>query len=230
LRQLARHADAACLASLQQTAAFCKEQSAAYTWDPWAANTAAAALLATVNGQLQPADQLTANSTQRAWRQQSLSKALDKAAHSTHYSTLDLAGKASLNSETLQGASAWLEALPDPNLGLQFDAAEFRVELQKRLQVPVLPTDRPCPCCGGVMDTQGRHAGLCPAAGDRTLRHNAARNLVGRFAASAGFATQLERPGLLPAPADSHHANARRPADVYVSSWHQGPLPLWTSR
>ena len=70
------------------------------------------------------------------------------------------------------------------------------------------------------------------------MRHNAARNLVGRFAASGGFNPELEKPGLLqPRPlmgstaedgsrvasdADDQGDEGRRPADVYIPNWHLG--------
>ena len=79
-----------------------------------------------------------------------------------------------------------------------------------------------CPVCDAVLDTQGRHAGTCAGAGDRTCRHHAARNEVGHFANAAGLHPELEKPGLLPPSPDTPGSNLRRPANVFLPSWPGG--------
>jgi hypothetical protein len=54
------------------------------------------------------------------------------------------------------------------------------------------------------------------------LRHNATRNTVGRFASSAGCSVELEKPSLLQPSPDHPDNAARRPADVYLSTWLGG--------
>ena len=110
---------------------------------------------------------------------------------------------------------------PNEKLGLLFEPEEFLAELRRRLLLQVYDADHFCPCCDEPCDRHGRHAGLCAGAGDRVCRHNAARNLVGRFAAAAGCNPELERPGLLPPRPRDDRAIGRRPADVYIPSWHQ---------
>ena len=62
----------------------------------------------------------------------------------------------------------------------------------------------------------------CECAGDRTTRHHAARNEVGRLVNTAGQHPELEKPGLLPPGPDDPGTNLRRPADVYLPSWTDG--------
>ena len=50
------------------------------------------------------------------------------------------------------------------------------------------------------------------------MRHNALRDLLLRFARSAGYSAVAEKPGLLPGDTE------RRPADVWLSGW-TGSLP-----
>jgi hypothetical protein len=55
------------------------------------------------------------------------------------------------------------------------------------------------------------------------LRHNAARNVIYRAAASGGLNPDLEKAGLLPPrPEDTEDSGLRRPADVYIPSWDGG--------
>ena len=82
------------------------------------------------------------------------------------------------------------------------------------------------------MDSFGDHALTCPCNGDRTVRHNALRNIVHAEATLGGMSPEREKPGLLPArPADdgvarsgigvaedetTRQPRARRPADVFL--------------
>ena len=75
-----------------------------------------------------------------------------------------------------------------------------------------------------MLDTKGRHAHKCAAGGDRTRRHHAARNGVGRLADDAGANPELEKPGLLQPNPDQPNAGLRRPADVYPPTWF-GSMP-----
>ena len=101
--------------------------------------------------------------------------------------------------------------------------AEFTAAIKTRLSMRQYSNDRHCPCCDAILDSFGRHAELCMAAGDHTACHNVARNIVGRFACNAGLSPTLEKAELLPPrPDDPASSNLRRPADVYVPSWDFG--------
>ena len=94
------------------------------------------------------------------------------------------------------------------------------------------------------MDSYGDHALTCPCNGDRTVRHNALRNLVCTEAALGGMAPEREKPGLLPArPLEdgvsrvgaagspeidqARQPRGRRPADVFLPRGTSGrPMAL----
>ena len=103
----------------------------------------------------------------------------------------------------------------------------FISELRSRLCIPDASADQWCPLCDGVMDRFAHHASMCSAGGERVLRHNAARNVVFRWAERAGLSPELERPGLLlpQRPGDSH-LGRRRPADVFVPALAGVPSAL----
>jgi hypothetical protein len=156
--------------------------------------------------------------SQKAW-----SAKIDKAVYDRQFASSLAPQRAQLLSECLPGASGFLSAIPSRTLGLAFHPAEFISELQARLWMSVYPVDRFCPCCDAVLDAKGSHARCCMAAGDVVACHNAARNLVGRVASSAGLAPSLEKTELLPPrPDDPSGSNLRRPADVYLPSWDHG--------
>ena len=91
----------------------------------------------------------------------------------------------------------------------------------------VLPEDSWCPLCDAVLDRKARHCAACASGGDRVLRHNGARNLVGRFASDAGLHPELEKANLLQPSPDQPSAHLRRPADVYIPSGSNGtPIAL----
>ncbi len=134
---------------------------------------------------------------------------MDDCWHCSFLARLGPADRADVLSEQRPGASAFLEAVPNEKLGLLFEPEEFLTELKRRLLVPVYEAGHYC---------------LCAGAGDRVHRHNAVRNAVGRFAAAAGMNPEVESQGLLPPrPEDTRHdPSRRRPADVYIPSWHHG--------
>jgi len=144
--------------------------------------------------------------------------------------------QAHLALEGMHGAGAWLTA-PPVDADRTVDEALFRICLQRRLRVRVQDTDSFCPLCGHTMDSYGDHALVCACHGDRTVRHNALRNVVYTEALQGGLSPEKEKVGLLPgrphedgvqcqggAEAEGDEQSAeqtptrgrRRPADVYL--------------
>ena len=104
--------------------------------------------------------------------------------------------------------------------------------LQRRLRLPVYPSDFYCPACHGVCDEYGDHPLTCSGGGDRTVRHNLIRNELFRIAKSAGLRPELEKQGVLrprphigSTPEDGlpqegiRGPDGRRPADVFIPSF-----------
>ena len=145
-----------------------------------------------------------------------------------------------LRSEAELGARAFLAAVP--RLLARMEGAVFLTELRHRLLVPDTAQDMWCPKCDGVMDRFSLHAGTCAAGGERTLRHNAVRNVLCTWADRAGLQPERERGGLLlPQRADELGLARRRPADIYLPCFRacqrmdslteagrQGRRPIWT--
>eukprot|EP00435_Cladocopium_sp_Y103_P075266 s109_g55.t1 len=75
--------------------------------------------------------------------------------------------------------------------------AAFVAELRQRLGIPDSATDTWCPQCNAVLHAHSHHAGICSTGGERTLRHNAIRNVVYTWIDRAGLNPEKERPGLL---------------------------------
>jgi hypothetical protein len=107
--------------------------------------------------------------------------------------------------------------------GREIDAPLFRVALKHRLRTPVFDRDGFCPCCGVVMDIWGDHAITCACGGDRTIRHNAIRDICFDEATSGGLRPEREKAGLFPPrpdaddlPASASAPGQRRPADVWL--------------
>ena len=227
LRHTARHAPAAYLASRVASRARCGEIDPHFVWEIDDPQSAPAAALTALNAQLEPNGYFDQERLESA-KQKTLSIAIDQASFQRHLARLSVSGQADLRSETLPGASGFLSCIPSKSIGLAMAPAEFIVELQTRLQMPVYQTDRYCPCCAAVLDTRGCHARKCMAAGDVVACHNGVRNLVGRFATSAGLAPSLEKAELLPPrPDDPTSSNLRRPADVFLPTFvHGAPAAL----
>jgi len=132
--------------------------------------------------------------------------------------------RAHLSLCSLPTAGAWLTAPPADD-DRQMDSALFQLARRHRLRMPVYAAETFCPCSGEGTDRFGDHALVCPCQGDRTVRHNALRNLVYKDAVDAGMRPEREKAGLLPArPAEDGikaGGDQRRPADVWLP---RGPV------
>ena len=118
--------------------------------------------------------------------------------------------KATLLSEAAPGARAFLTCVPSGRT--QMEPALFTAELRVRL-LPESSTDAWCPKCDAVLDSHGHHAGMCIAGGERTLPHNALRDLVYSWAERGCLRPEREKAGLLlpQRPDDVSSARRRRP-------------------
>ena len=155
-------------------------------------------------------------------KQALLSRMLDQAEHDDFLQSLSASDRENMLSESRVGASGFLSAVPSKELGLAMPPAEFLIELKTRLLIDQFEGTSFCPLCDGVLDPRGHHCRLCVAGPDRTVRHNNTRNKTAKLAARAALNPELERSGLLPPSPEDPSTNLRRPADVYLPSWHGG--------
>ena len=120
---------------------------------------------------------------------------------------------------SLPGAGAFLTAPPVDD-GREIDAQLFKITLRRRLRAPVYEAEHYCPLCGVVMDRWGDHALTCECGGDRTVRHNAIRNICYEEATEAALRPEREKANLLPqrpvADGLPQKHSGRRPADVWL--------------
>ena len=129
-----------------------------------------------------------------------------------------------LRSEAEPGARAFLAAAPHGRK--RMEPAAFVAELGQRLCMQEAVQDEWCPRCDCILDKFSYHAGLCSAGGERTLRHNARRDLLQcSWVDRAGLQPEREKPQvLLPQRPEDHGLDRRRPADIFVPSYLGAPL------
>lgn len=83
--------------------------------------------------------------------------------------------------------------------------------------------------CGEVMDQFADHALVCGCGGDRTIKHNAIRDLVFNAARAAMQNPDKEKLGLLPERPriDRLPFGQHRPADVWLPRGGSGRSEAW---
>jgi len=233
LRRSTDHADAAYVASIARTSELATRIDPDYDAFGGMDDLRAKEAMDRLNAQL-PVQSKLNWPPDASLSQQTISKKLDKAkleAVLTSSST-SVALKAHLNLVAMDGAGAWLHAPPVDELGTKMGAELFRVAVQRRLRMPILDRPSACPCCGSGLDIFMDHALVCQCGGDRTLRHNAIRDLVYKEAARAGLRPEKEKQGLLPPRPDAERLRGepcqsdRRPADVWLLGWQGSPTAL----
>eukprot|EP00662_Eupelagonemidae_sp_cell21_P057710 gene57710-biopygen66769 len=235
LRDAARHAPAAYVASRCACAEQCRDVDPAHTWDSDTAGSHVARAVSVLNAEFLESDRIP-SPVPLTMRQQRLSLALDRAVlKELQGPAASLSQRAHLQLELAEGAGAWLNAMPSSVLGTHVHAQLFRIMLRRRLRVRVFDRSFHCPCCDSVMDMCGDHALACGGGGDRTLRHNALRNLTYHYCNAAGLRPELEKSGLLrprllegvveedgQQRGGARGPDGRRPADVYLPCWRAG--------
>ncbi|CAK9077759.1 unnamed protein product [Durusdinium trenchii] len=179
LRSTRTHAPAAYLASVGSSSPQCQELDPNY-WIDHSGDVAAA--LCELNAKLSPAQQLTTAGA-LALSQSELSSRIDATGWASQLEGASAVDKATLLSEAAPGARAFLTCVPSGRT--QMEPAVFTAELRVRLRVPESSTDAWCPKCDAILDSHGHHAGMCIAGGERTLRHNALRDLEAGFCRSS---------------------------------------------
>ena len=201
------------MASVGSSSQQCQELDPNY-WIDHSGDVAAA--LCELNAKLSPAQQLTTAGA-LALSQSELRSRIDATGWASQLEGASAVDKATLLSEAAPGARAFLTCVPSGRT--QMEPAVF-TELRVRLRVPESSTDAWCPKCDAVLDSHGHHAGMCIAGGERTLPHNALRDLVYSWAERGCLRPEREKAGLLlPQRPDDVSSARRRPADVFLSAF-----------
>jgi hypothetical protein len=236
LRSCARHAAAGFIASRATCGTLCSGM-----YPPFNDDNPSGVLASAVQSfnseipeslRLRSADDLRQN-------QKALSNRIEQSCRSELLDQASTRTKAHLELVSAKGSSGWIQAPPCPAIGTDFPSSLMQVSLQRRLGVRLSDREVFCPACGEVMDAFGDHALVCSCKGDRVRRHNKLRNQSFFDLQAAGFAPELEKPGLLPCrmqfegPPDGESGGSeldpsgRRPADVYVPRWRAGYPAAW---
>ena len=221
LRSAHLHKEAAFLASAASASTLCHSIDPLFRLEGDNPASEFGTALTAFNANL-PADQHVTASQVASMKQKELSIKLDAAGHSARLASVTSSDRATLISECEDGAKDFWTVVPSTVKGLAVPAAEFVAEIKYRLCMDQGTGDW-CPLCDSVLDIRGHHCRCCIAGGDKTVRHNKARNAMFSFCVQeAGIQAELERPGLLLPIRPHEPGNARRPADVYLPLWYGG--------
>ena len=229
LRSCLQHSHAAFLSSRASCHKLCRELDPDHVWEIDDPGSAVAQALRAFNDKVAVDDRLAPPPQDSTPRQRELSAALDRHTRDVLKAApaADPYRQAHLELTSTENAGQWLH-----NRFSKEDPVLFRTSLQRWLRMRIFDEEFSCPLCDGVVDVYGDHCLVCSGGGDRTKRHNLLRNNVFHFCRGAGFAPELEKPGLLhPRPMQGalpedgikrENPEARRPADVYLPRWRQG--------
>jgi hypothetical protein len=121
--------------------------------------------------------------------------------------------RATLVSNKVGHASAWLFALPLPYASLTMEKEPFRGCLRRRLALPQLGHSRPCSDCKGVLDELGTHGAVCSIS---LAKHHVVSHALHGLLVQAGFKCLLE------VSATTSIEDRGRPADILISNFSRG--------
>jgi hypothetical protein len=124
--------------------------------------------------------------------------------------------KARLVACSTKGSGAWLNAVPNNQLGLKLLPQQLRVAMALRLgaRTQAAQTCR----CGALVDTSGVHHLSCRFSAGRHSRHHEVNDLIKRALGTAQIPAIREPDGL---------AASLRPDGVTLIPWREGKLMAW---
>eukprot|EP00663_Eupelagonemidae_sp_cell21sb_P003029 gene3029-6398_t len=215
MRQAAKHCDAAYVASVSGCFATCVSLCPAYEWPGEQVAGSFSVAAARVSEAIGPSDRLDVTEP-AVFLQKKLSGLIEAAGFARLVAEASPLDRARLRARAALHASAWLHAVPDPDLDLHIDDHRFRTLVQWWFGLPVLRQEQMCPCCHLAMDARGQHAVRCMTRGERTRRHNNLRRRLQSVLTGMGVENSQEQAGLLP------DALTRRPADLYIPHFRDG--------
>ena len=116
------------------------------------------------------------------------------------------------------GASAWLNAVPIPSLGLKLNNESLRISVALRLGAKL---NLPYKCiCGAEVDDSATHGLDCRKAVGKHSRHSAVNELIQRALNAAGVPSHLE-------PVGMSRDDGKRPDGSTLVPWKQGRCLVW---
>lgn len=125
-------------------------------------------------------------------------------------------------SNCMDHAMDFLQAIPIVGLNQNLGPRQFRVVVQYRLGVPLFPVDYACPCCDQEMDIFGDHALHCANEVSVKFRYDMVRDMAVDICNKVGVAARKEVPlGFL-----SNNNKGLSAADILVYNWVNGQYLL----
>ena len=182
-------------------------------------------IINSVTGQLlQPSDPDLPSIGPKSPRQHDLTKAI--AAHEFHlaYNVADAHKRVRWISQSGEGASNWLFALPSKEMGYAFTPTEFRALARWWLGADVYHESRPCPMdkCPQPLGTDGSHSLVCKSGYGLISRHNALAEHFCDVCSKAHLAPQREKSLENYSPG----GGLTRPADIFLPNFGLATSPV----
>ena len=126
--------------------------------------------------------------------------------------------KARLMAVSSRFASAWLNAIPIPSLGLKLDPMSLKVASGLCLGSPLC---HPHQCiCGVTVESNGHHGLACKKQSGRRSRHDQVNDLIKRALVQGKIPAVTEPSGL-------SRNDGKRPDGLSLISWKSGKCLIW---
>jgi ubiquitin carboxyl-terminal hydrolase 44/49 len=173
--------------------------------------TAVAARLAADTGTATPvlADMIGHKKVQKLYMSLKETKSLENLLKSVDTRTATI-----IRHDANKQAGAWITMPPIRALGQRIDNLAFRTQIRRWLGIPMETMERRCTKCPMTMDIHCDHAMVCAMGNERTLRHDAIKDILAQLGGDTGHVTTSEELGLLP-----NHPGLK-PGDVAIRGIH----------
>ena len=109
------------------------------------------------------------------------------------YQNGDIYDKARIKSLSVNGATSWLDVVPNNIYGVKYDNQEMWVLLSLFFGCDISNKDKLCFKCKQPTDRKGYHALHCPKGPHVIQRHNKIRDKINKYMKQSGLNTKIEQ-------------------------------------
>ena len=130
--------------------------------------------------------------------------------------------KARIQCLSNNGATSWLDVVPNDYYGVKYDNQEMWVLLSLFFGCNIINIDKLCHKCGNKMDKRGYHSLQCAKGKHQIQRHNSIRDEVNKLLRQAQYNTKIEQKYKYSADNGQIIINNKIPGDILAYRYDQG--------
>lgn len=148
-----------------------------------------------------------------SYKHKDLTKIIDKKHLEIFYQNATESDKARLKAVSINGASQWMNSIPNNTFGTEFSNKQCMIILSLYLGCKINCNNENCIKCNDQCDKFGIHSLQCKHGPQNIEKHNKIRDIINTYCINAGYETTIEE--------KVNNSNVKRkPGDIKIHGWN----------